>query len=65
MKNNVSMKLPVEFWNFLRRLKANRIRADKEEDIISHIDACMLLVKYFKLNNDTYIDLVNMERDND
>ena len=63
--NGTSVRLSDEFRQFIKRMKYNRIKADVDSDILSTKDAADILVKYFKLNNDSYIKLVNMEIKND
>lgn len=63
--NGTSIRLSNEFREFLKRMKYNRIKADVDNDILSAMDAADILVKYFKLNNDRYLELVNMEVKND
>jgi hypothetical protein len=64
MTNNSSTRLSDEFKAFLKKLQFNRIKADVDDGILSSVATANLLVKYFKLNNDRYLELVQMEKDN-
>lgn len=59
-KANRSLKLPDEFIKFLERFEINRIKADVDTKLLSHPKASILIVKFFKLNNDAYLELVKL-----
>ena len=61
MGNNTSLKLSQEFIEFSKKLQTNRIKADMDNTIIGHAKISKLIVKYFKLNNISYLELVKME----
>lgn len=63
-KNKISTKLTAQNLNFLKRIAVNRIKSDMEIEMITPSNALVLIENYFKLNNDEYIDMINMENDN-
>lgn len=52
-----------DFHRFISKLIANRIIKNQDEDKIPKWEAYNLIVKYFKLNNDRYIELIKLQRD--
>lgn len=64
MKSKISVKLTNENINFLKRISINRIKADVETETITPSKALSLIEKYFKLNNNEYLELINMEEQN-
>jgi hypothetical protein len=58
-----SAQVTEDFHRFISKLIANRIINNSEEDKISKWEAYNLIVKYFKLNNDRYIELIKLQRD--
>jgi len=73
MKNNtVSIRLGNEIRDFLFNMNNNRIFKKKQEgkiiikgDTLSANNNLKLIVKYFKNNNNKYLELINMEYKND
>jgi len=67
-KNNTPIKMSEENSAFLRRLNHNCHKEDKIMKDWSRSDLLTAIEKYFKLNNDRYIELVeligNMEKQN-
>ena len=61
MKSKTSVKLTDENIIFLKRVSINRIKADIESEIITPSKVLTLIETYFKLNNDEYLELINME----
>jgi len=59
--NEVSIKLSEEFINFSNKLKINRIKAGTDNEYIGHSRITKIIVKFFKLNNDSYLKLIKME----
>ena len=59
-KNKVSVKLGEGATSFFKKLRVNIIRAGGSENALdlSYADAMELITKYFKLDNDTYIKMV-------
>jgi len=67
-RNQVSTKLGEEGRNFLMNMNHSRITLKKQngkitnqEDELSYDDNLSLIVKYFKYNNDRYLELIKME----
>ena len=60
-ENLTSMKFSEDFHKFIGKLGANRVLAGMETSALPLKTLPDLLVKYFKENNDRYLELVNME----
>lgn len=58
---DTSFKVSPEMIEFTKRLKANRIKADTDEVPLSYPKLWNLIVNYFKMNNTSYLELVQME----
>lgn len=63
MKNKISTKLTDENLTFLKRIALNRIKAEVATEIITPSNVIALIEKYFKLNNDEYLDMINLENE--
>lgn len=63
-KNNSSIRLTDEFLSFSEKLQTNRVKAEVDKKTIGHPRISKLIVKYFKNNNDRYLELVKMEEEN-
>jgi len=63
MTNTRPFKLSEEFLSFSRRLQKNRVKADIDEETIGHPRTSKIISKYFKLNNDRYLELVQLAED--
>jgi len=61
MKNKISIKMTEENLNFLKRIAVNRIKADIETGLMTPSQSLTLIEKYFKLDNDGYVDMINLE----
>jgi len=61
MKNKKPLKVSSEFYNFLLRFGANRVKSNMEMQTIPLCNLPNIIVKYFKLNNDRYLELVNLK----
>ena len=61
MSSFTNCRLSVDNVKFLRKLNVNRIKADMSNEIESNSYMMDLIVKYFKVNNDKYLELVKME----
>lgn len=63
MKNYISIKVTGSFKDFIENLRATRrskvIGTDKE--MLTQTETIELIVKYFKLNNDRFMELLKME----
>ena len=60
MTNNTAQKLDSDVIEFLDRFRVNRIKQDMETKYISYNRLIKIMVNYFKLNNDEYINLVKL-----
>jgi len=56
-----SMKVTDDFKSFIKRAVINHGYAKKAEELISQVDMQLRIVRYFKLNNDSYTELINMD----
>lgn len=63
-KNKRHLKISQEFYDFVLKFGSNRIKADMEMQTLPLCDLPDIIVKYFKLNNDRYLELVKMEIQN-
>jgi len=61
MKNKKSIKASEEFYFFLEKFAVNRVKADIDMQTISKCDSLDILVKYFKSDNNRYLELVKTE----
>ena len=61
MKSKTSVKLTNENINFLKRISINRIKTDVSTESITPSNTLFLIERYFKLNNEEYLELINME----
>ena len=64
MKNKRPMRVSSFFYDFILKFGANRVKADMELQTGSICDLSDIIVKYFKANNDRYLELVKFEVDN-
>lgn len=58
-KNLTSVKMSIEVKEFLKNMQKNRIKMDRKE--LYQTECLELIVKYFKLNNVSYLDMIKME----
>jgi len=59
----MSIKVTKDFKAFLDNLRASR-RSKAfgiDEDLLSQKDTCDLLVKYFKLNSEAFLELIKLK----
>lgn len=61
MALNRSEKLSMKTIDFLKNFKRNRIKTDTDPLPLSYNKLMDIIVNYFKLNNDRYLELVQME----
>ena len=64
MKNDIPFKSSEEFRLFLLKMGSNRVKSDME---LITLPICVLpniIVKYFKANNERYLELIKMEYEN-
>ena len=60
-KNTPPIRLDDGFISFLEKAQLNRIKMDLDFKTIGNPRMSSLIVKYFKLNNDRYLELIHME----
>lgn len=60
MKSKVSVKMSDDNINFWKNLNVNCIKTDNLKEILSYSDLQESIVKYFKLNNTNYLELIKM-----
>ena len=60
-KNKAPIRICKESKDFLNRLSNNLIRAETETQTLSYDDLLLRIAKYFKLNNDRYLELVKIK----
>jgi len=61
MKSKVPIKISENGIEFLKKLRLNRIKADIDLDPLYYYELIEVIVKYFKLNNDKYLELVKQK----
>ena len=64
MVEQISTKLSEVNRNFLKKLVSNLRKAERLDEMMgySYSDALELIVNYFKMNNDLYVEMIqNME----
>ena len=59
-KNKTSVKMSEENIAFWKKLNVNCIKANKITEILSYSDLQEAVVRYFKMNNDRYIELIEV-----
>jgi hypothetical protein len=65
MKNKKSIKVSEEFYEFIIKMGANRVRIGMEDQTLPICEIPDIILKYNKLNNDRYLELINMEYNGD
>jgi len=60
-KNKTSIKISEEGLSFLRKLITNRRKADVDESDLAYWKVLDVIAKYFKSNNDKYLELVKTQ----
>lgn len=61
MTNKSSVKLSEDGIEFLKKFRLNRIRTNADNEILSYADLVDIVAKYFKTNNERYLEMVKME----
>lgn len=61
MKIKTSVKISDNGFNFLKKLNLNRIKTGTSDNFLSYSDLIELIAKYFKLNNDRYLELLEVK----
>jgi hypothetical protein len=63
-KNYRTMKVNDEVYDFITNIISNRIKVGSDSVPLHREDIPLLIVKYFKLNNDRYLELVKLGENN-
>lgn len=58
--NTATVRISVESYEFLKKLKNNRLKLDIDNLPISYPEAMDIIMKFFKNNNDQYLKIVKM-----
>lgn len=61
MTKTSSVKLSEEGIEFLKKFRLNRIRTETDDKILSYADLLDIIIKYFKSNNERYVELANIK----
>ena len=61
VNNKRPLKVSDEFYNFLLKFGSNRVKSDMEMKTMPLCNLPNVIVKYFKSNNERYLELVNFE----
>lgn len=62
MVNKSSVKLSEAGVEFLKKFRLNRIRTKADDDILSYSDLVEVIARYFKSNNERYLELIKIKR---
>ena len=65
MTEKKSVKISEKGYGFLDRMADNRIKAGTGGRKVSYWELIEIIAKYFKLNNDRYLEMIKMEEKND
>ena len=63
MKNSKAIRVYEETYNFLEKAQAHRVTAGTDKKTIGIPRIVKAIHKYFKLNNDRYLELVELMED--
>jgi hypothetical protein len=63
-ENKGTMKISNNFRSFAEKFGQNRVKVGVDVKTIPLCHVPDLIVRYFKSNNDRYLELVNMELEN-
>lgn len=61
MKNKITMRVSRDFYDFIEKVGANRVKVGIDKRTIPLCQVPDFITRYFKLNNDRYLELVNLE----
>lgn len=61
--NTPPIRLHEDFIPFLEKAQTNRIITEVDNKTIGHPRMSKIIVKYFKINNDRYMELIKMKED--
>ena len=64
MNNKRPIKVSQSFYDFIVKFGSNRVKSDMEMQTRNICDLPDIIVKYFKTNNDRYLELVKFEVEN-
>jgi len=64
MKNKRGLRQSESFIGFLENYASNRVKLGLDKRTMPRCKVADVIVKYFKDNNDRYLELVNMEVSN-
>ena len=56
-----SIKIDDNSINFLKRFRTNRRKVGRDDKDLAYWELLNVIGNYFKINNDNYLDIVNME----
>jgi len=59
-KNISPIRLSEEYMGFSDKLQTNRVKLGVDKKTIGHRITSKLIDRYFKMNNDRYLELANM-----
>lgn len=60
MNSGTSLHISMEVLNFLKKFRTNRRKSDTDEEDLAYWKLLEIIAKYFKLNNDAYLELVKL-----
>ena len=63
MNLKVSIKVSELGIAFLKKLRTNRRKVDTDEEDLSYWILMEVIAKYFKTNNDRYLELIKLMED--
>lgn len=61
MENKKPIRVSNEWYEFIEKFGVNRIKSSVDSKMLPLCQLPDIIVKYFKLNNERYLELVNME----
>lgn len=64
IKNISPIRLDESFLPFLEKAQTNRLKVETDMRLIQNPRMSKLIVDYFKLNHDRYMELIKMEEIN-
>lgn len=64
MPCKTSIKISNDGISFLKRFRTNRRKTEIDEEDLSYWELIEVIAKYFKLNNDRYLELMGVKNKN-
>lgn len=61
MKSKTSIKISDNAIEFLRKFRTNRRKVEIDKEDLSYWQLLEVIATYFKLENESYLKLINME----